>query len=97
MLFLGTCIKGNGRFYQGRQNTTKDGLACQTWFTHSPHAETTPEGVFPEMKSASNFCRNPGGTEPEPWCYTVDPGVRWQFCGIERCGKFPNNVNNICT
>ncbi len=88
VLFLvASCTRGDGRFYQGKVNTTKDGLTCQTWFTHSPHKETTPEGVFPEMNGARNFCRNPGGTEPGPWCYTTDPAVRWQFCDIPGCGE----------
>jgi hypothetical protein len=80
-------VKGNGRFYQGQVNSTKDGLKCQKWFTNDPHPQTTPEGIFPEMSTASDFCRNPGGTEPSPWCYTTDPGVRWQYCDIHLCGK----------
>ena len=82
-----SCVKGNGRFYQGRKNVTKDGLECQKWFTNDPHPQTIPEGVFPEMATAASFCRNPGGTEPTPWCYTLDPGVRWQYCDIQMCGE----------
>ncbi len=83
-----TCVKGNGRFYQGKANTTKDGLRCQKWFTNEPHPQTIPEGVFPEMAGAAALCRNPGGTEPFPWCYTTDPLVRWQYCDIPLCGKY---------
>ncbi len=86
-LISADCIKGNGRFYQGSMNKTKDGLTCQRWFTSDPHPQPTPEGVFPEMRNAGNNCRNPGGSEPEPWCYTTDPGVRWQFCSIRPCSK----------
>ena len=82
-----SCVKGNGRFYQGQRNATKGGLECQRWFTAEPHPQTIPEGVFPEMATAANFCRNPGGTEPSPWCYTLDPGVRWQYCDIPLCGR----------
>ena len=86
-MFPANCVRGNGRFYQGQANSTKDGLACQTWFSHTPHPETTPEGVFPEMTGAGNRCRNPGGSEPAPWCYTTDPVVRWQFCDVPPCGE----------
>ena len=79
------CVKERGRFYQGSMNATVTGLRCQTWFSNSPHGETLQPGIFPEMKNAGNSCRNPGGTEPKPWCYTVDPNVRWQFCNITPC------------
>jgi receptor tyrosine kinase len=81
-------VKSNGRFYQGHQNTTATGLTCQTWFSRDPHVQTMPQGIFPEMNLAKNYCRNPGGTEPSPWCYTTDPMIRWQHCKIEPCGKF---------
>ena len=35
----------------------------------------------------SNYCRNPDG-EAQPWCYTVDPNSRWEFCSIPLCSKF---------
>ena len=37
------------------------------------------------MTNAENYCRNPGGTEASPWCYTTDPNVRWQHCAISQC------------
>lgn len=85
--FAASCVKGNGRFYQGRANTTKGGLECQAWYTAQPHAHSSPPPVFPEMRNASNFCRNGGGIESGPWCYTMDPLVRWQHCDIETCGN----------
>ena len=97
-------MKGNGRFYQGRANTTKGGLDCQVkmimsmtmtmimiikaWYTAKPHQHSSPPPVFPEMRNASNFCRNGGGIESGPWCYTMDPLVRWQHCDIETCGEY---------
>ena len=44
--------------------------------------------VFPEMRNSSNYCRNGGGIEHTPWCYTMDPLVRWQHCHIEKCGEW---------
>lgn len=43
------------------------------------------ELLFDNMKEAHNYCRNPGGLELKPWCYTMDPKVRWQFCDIKQC------------
>ena len=37
--------------------------------------------------------RNPDG-EDDAWCYTVDPNVRWESCGIPDCEGFtPTNTN----
>ena len=94
-LLSANCVKGNGRFYQGQQNQTHGGLECQEWFTSEPHVQTMPKGIFPEMNLAKNFCRNPGGTEPSPWCYTIDPLIRWQHCQIEKCGKI--NLSRLQT
>lgn len=33
----------------------------------------------------NNFCRNPDGDAGGPWCYTTDPAVRFQSCGIKSC------------
>lgn len=32
-----------------------------------------------------NFCRNPDRDPRGPWCYTTDPAVRFQSCGIKSC------------
>lgn len=32
-----------------------------------------------------NFCRNPDRDPGGPWCYTTDPAVRFQSCGIKSC------------
>ena len=33
----------------------------------------------------NNWCRNPDGRGSHPWCYTVDPSVRWEYCDIPVC------------
>lgn len=82
-----SCIKGRGRFYQGNVSVTRDGIACQRWDAQEPHSHNRPPlNIFPEMQGAENFCRNAGGEEPRPWCYTTDPLVRWQPCDIPQCG-----------
>lgn len=67
---------------------TRDGIACQRWDAQEPHSHNRPPlNIFPEMQGAENFCRNAGGEEPRPWCYTTDPLVRWQPCDIPQCGS----------
>ena len=80
------CVKGRGRFYQGNVNVTKDGLPCQKWDEQEPHEHDRPPDVFPEVQNAENYCRNAGGEEHAPWCYTMDPAIRWQHCDIPLCG-----------
>jgi len=87
------CVKGRGRFYQGTVNKTKQGLPCQHWDSQLPHSHNRPPDVFPEVQNAENFCRNAGGEEPSPWCYTMDPTVRWQHCDIPVCGKCHSNIS----
>ncbi|XP_071452012.1 tyrosine-protein kinase transmembrane receptor Ror2-like isoform X2 [Hetaerina americana] len=79
------CMRDRGRFYQGTMNVTKTGLPCQRWESQEPHTHNRPPDVFPEMQGAENFCRNAGGEEPMPWCYTMDPTIRWQHCDIPVC------------
>ncbi|KAK7791522.1 hypothetical protein R5R35_008686 [Gryllus longicercus] len=79
------CVKGRGRFYQGTVNVTKKGLPCQRWDTQEPHSFNRPPDVFPELQNAENYCRNAGGEEPSPWCYTTNRSVRWQLCDIPNC------------
>ena len=83
-----TCIKGRGRFYQGPVNVTRTGIPCQRWDSQEPHPHNRPPSVFPEILNSENYCRNAGGEEPVPWCYTKDPRTRWQHCDIPVCGQY---------
>ncbi|CAG2171623.1 unnamed protein product, partial [Oppiella nova] len=83
-----SCAKGRGRYYQGRVNVTKEGIPCQKWDSQVPHTHNRPPFVFPEIWNSDNYCRNAGGEEPHPWCYTSDPLVRWQHCHIPSCGNY---------
>lgn len=38
-----------------------------------------------------NLCRNPDG-DKAPWCYTTEPGVRWEYCNLEKCPTKPASV-----
>ena len=91
-----TCVRGRGRYYQGNVSVTKDGHQCQRWDAQEPHSHNRPPlNIFPEMRGAENFCRNAGGEEPHPWCYTMDPMVRWQHCSIPQCGNDPGRAADV--
>lgn len=83
------CVKGRGRFYQGKVNITKAGIPCQRWDSQLPHTHDSPPNIFPELTNAENYCRNAGGEEKRPWCFTTNPEIRWQHCDIPRC---PNST-----
>uniref|UniRef100_T1JV35 receptor protein-tyrosine kinase n=2 Tax=Tetranychus urticae TaxID=32264 RepID=T1JV35_TETUR len=84
------CIKGRGRFYQGTVDRTKSGILCQRWDQQEPHNHNRPPTIFAEIQNAENHCRNAGGEEPQPWCYTIDPRVRWEHCDIPVCKNTSN-------
>lgn len=80
------CYSGDGRYYGGTVNSTEGGLVCQHWSEQYPHRHTFRPGLAPILVGAGNACRNAGGVYLRPWCYTVDPDVRWQYCSIPVCG-----------
>ena len=82
-----SCIMGvNGALYRGGASTTASGLECQAWTSQTPHGHSRTPNNFPDSGLGDhNFCRNPDG-EPGPWCYTIDPSVRWKYCSqIPEC------------
>lgn len=83
-------ISEKGLEYRGKRQTTRDGIQCQRWDSVYPHYPS-PSISFPSssLSAQENFCRNPDG-EPAPWCYTMDPDVRWQACDVPFCfeGKY---------
>jgi len=87
LFFTDDCRNGNGRFYMGTMNVSKSGIPCQRWDTQYPHKHFQPPLVFHQLLEGENYCRNAGGEEPHPWCYTVDESVRWQHCDIPMCRK----------
>lgn len=52
----------------------------------APHLHRRTPQVFPELFDAENYCRNPGGENERPWCYTKDPAVTWEYCSVSPCG-----------
>jgi hypothetical protein len=78
-----------GHDYAGVTSITKSGRKCQAWNSQKPHshAQTNNIANFPDdnLSDAKNYCRNPGSSPGGPWCYTMDPMQRWEYCDIELC------------
>ncbi|XP_058298236.1 hepatocyte growth factor-like protein isoform X4 [Hylobates moloch] len=81
--YIRTCIMNNGVGYRGTMATTVGGLPCQAW----SHKFPNDHKYTPTLRNGleENFCRNPDGDPGGPWCYTTDPSVRFQSCGIKSC------------
>ncbi|XP_056289248.1 muscle, skeletal receptor tyrosine-protein kinase [Pseudoliparis swirei] len=82
-----TCFSDRGRFYQGSANVTRSGVPCQSWSQQVPHQHRLSVNVIPELKNSDNACRNPGGISDKPWCYTLNPNIRWEYCAVPQCGE----------
>ncbi|KAL3882544.1 hypothetical protein ACJMK2_028880 [Sinanodonta woodiana] len=82
--------------YKGTKSKTEGGIECQRWDSQSPHSHnyTNPE-VYPEksITAAENYCRAIEKGFNEPWCFTVDPNLRWDYCGIPKCNR---SLENDC-
>jgi len=77
--------------YLGHVNTTYSGRQCQRWDVDTPHSRNSyaqDQSMFPEgdLAAAENFCRNPD-SDSTFWCYTADPGVRYNFAAFGRASK----------
>jgi hypothetical protein len=77
-----------GLEYTGTISVTSSGKTCQQWTQQSPHTHSmTDPAKFPDesIEAASNYCRNPSYYGSGPWCYTTDPGTRWELCNVPPC------------
>ena len=78
----------HGADYRGQTAVTITGKKCQHWSSQFPHAHNLNNSKdFPDatVADAQNFCRNPHGVNSAPWCFTTDPGSRWELCDIPLC------------
>ena len=66
---------------------TETGKECQRWTSQHPHNhDRTPENEPDLGLGPHNFCRNPDGVAA-PWCYTMDPKERWEYCDVCNQGE----------
>lgn len=75
-----TCFWDDGISYRGVMNVSISGLTCLRW-SHQFHI---PLSEYPELV-AHNYCRNPGGQERQPFCFTEQN--KREFCSIYKCGE----------
>uniref|UniRef100_A0AAY4BXE5 Plasminogen n=1 Tax=Denticeps clupeoides TaxID=299321 RepID=A0AAY4BXE5_9TELE len=78
-----TC-KDDGSSYRGTVAVTTSGKTCQRWSTQTPHKHGQIPDNYPCKGLESNYCRNPNN-EKKPWCYTIDPNTRWEYCHVPLC------------
>uniref|UniRef100_A0A8C9IGB1 Kringle domain-containing protein n=1 Tax=Piliocolobus tephrosceles TaxID=591936 RepID=A0A8C9IGB1_9PRIM len=78
------CYHGNGQSYRGTYFTTVTGRTCQAWLSMTPHSHSRTPEYYPNAGLVKNYCRNPDSVAA-PWCYTMDPSVRWEYCNLTRC------------
>ena len=76
--------------YNGTVNVTVSGRECQKWDSDSPHFHPITSKYRPYLEG-HNRCRNPEGRGKQPWCYTNDSSVRWEYCNVPVCPKATNN------
>ncbi|XP_069114389.1 plasminogen-like [Argopecten irradians] len=63
--------------YVGGVTCTLSGIPCQRWDSQEPHSHS----VFKGRSDLGNRCKI--GDEDRPWCYTMDPDDRWDYCPVE--------------
>ena len=76
--------------YKGNSNRTKTGIICQVWNTQFPHnpspwAKDVQNYPDDSIVEAGNKCRNPDREPEGPWCYTMNPEIRWEYCDVPMC------------
>nr|1JFN_A Chain A, APOLIPOPROTEIN A, KIV-T6 [Homo sapiens] len=85
------CYHGDGQSYRGSFSTTVTGRTCQSWSSMTPHWHQRTTEYYPNGGLTRNYCRNPDA-EISPWCYTMDPNVRWEYCNLTQCPVTESSV-----
>lgn len=73
-------------FVNSSSKNSTQALTQSVSCSKAPHLHRRTPQVFPELADAENYCRNPGGENERPWCYTKDPSVTWEYCSVSPCG-----------
>ncbi|KAL3876469.1 hypothetical protein ACJMK2_034312 [Sinanodonta woodiana] len=93
------CFNSSSQLYIGRRTCTSTGKTCQYWNNQQPQAHNyTQAADFPDssVTSAKNYCRDPKGSRGQPWCYTTDPQVEFEFCDVPSCSSISQD-QGVCT
>ncbi|XP_077453516.1 hepatocyte growth factor [Stigmatopora argus] len=85
--YVRECIVGTGQSYRGRRSVTVSGILCQAWASPIPHEHQFMSKPFDKKDLRENYCRNPDNSTDGPWCFTTDPHLRHQECGIPQCSQ----------
>ncbi|XP_013187837.1 tyrosine-protein kinase transmembrane receptor Ror [Amyelois transitella] len=76
------CYWENGSGYLGRVSVADNGMACIPW-SKQMHVKLSDH---PELAGRHSYCRNPGGTASQPWCFVERDGkAERQLCDIHKC------------
>ncbi|RXG73056.1 Inactive tyrosine-protein kinase transmembrane receptor ROR1, partial [Armadillidium vulgare] len=79
------CYVDYGESYRGSETRTTKGHVCEPWSKHQLFARTAD---FPELIGGHNYCRNPKGSEQQPWCFiTTEHSVSREMCVVPRNQK----------
>ena len=70
--------------YTGKVSVTNHGITCQHWISQTPHphAFVTKDNPM-KLLEDFNYCRS--FESLNPWCFTMDPYIRWQYCTFSIC------------
>ena len=53
------------------------------------HPITAERLQVARISDVHNYCRNPSGQLPQPYCYTTDPDRAGDRCNIPDCSMYP--------
>ncbi|EGT58784.1 hypothetical protein CAEBREN_08755 [Caenorhabditis brenneri] len=76
------CYVNSGTQYEGSVAQTSSGKQCAEWIDSTSRDFNVHR--FPELATAKNYCRNPGGKKSRPWCYTKPMGQE-EYCDVPQC------------
>ncbi|NXM02463.1 PLMN protein, partial [Tyrannus savana] len=94
-IYLLECKRGIGKDYRGTEAKTWRGIPCQKWAEKIPHKPNYTPQKHPNAGLEENYCRNPDGDENGPWCYTIDPATRYDYCNIPDCEDQITNTGEV--
>ncbi|KAL1117143.1 hypothetical protein AAG570_004471, partial [Ranatra chinensis] len=78
------CYHGNGEGYRGALALSVSKRPCIAW--NEQLQISTAE--YAELLGGHNYCRNPGGELPQPWCFThagAEFHLQKELCAVPRC------------